>query len=104
MGNNGFGGVENSVVKHGDPQTHLFQVKVTLRRRRRSAEGNALSLLIPPRTGWEEGREGGNLVKAAHKGIHSRERERMLAPKHNSGESQVPTILDEKGFSRPWIL
>ena len=49
-------------------------------------------------------REGGNLVKAAHKGIHSRERERMLAPKHNSGESQVPTILDEKGFSRPWIL
>ena len=28
----------------------------------------------------------------------------MLAPKHNSGESQVPTILNEKGFSRPWIL
>ena len=49
---------------------------------------------------WLGRRTGGNLVKAAHKGIHSRERERMLAPKHNSGESQVPTILDEKGFSR----
>ena len=82
IGNNGFGGVENSVVKHGDPQTHLFKVKVTLWRRRRSAEGNALSLLIPPL--WSRrgtGKKGGNLVKAAaaaayYKGRIHREREK----------------------------
>ena len=68
-----------------------------------------MSLLIPPLegreglTGWDE--DGGNLVKAAHKGIH-KEKERRdgredatihAAPKHTSRsgrESHVPTRRD----------
>ena len=75
-----------------------------------------MSLLIPPfggergseggegLTGWDE--DGGNLVKAAHKGIH-KEKERRdgredatihAAPKHTSREGKRVPSPDEKGI------